>query len=96
MNQKHLRILEKFKEKSAGIFIDEANLFYSQKSLGWQIDWKKVLEFFKQFYNIKMARYYIGMPFKKEAYEQNILIKNRLEKSGFEVITKPLKIEFLE
>ena len=38
-----------------------------------------------------MARYYMSMPLEKRGYEQNILIKNRLEKSGFEVITKPLK-----
>jgi len=95
MSQKHLEILEKFKGKTAGIFVDEANLFYSQKSLGWHVDWKKVLEFFKASYDIKIAQYYMGMPFKKEAYEENILIKNRLEKAGFEVITKPLKKIYL-
>ncbi|GAI16542.1 unnamed protein product, partial [marine sediment metagenome] len=31
----------------------------------------------------------MGTPFEKEAYEQNVLIKNRLEKDGFKVITKP-------
>jgi uncharacterized LabA/DUF88 family protein len=97
MNDKrYLTILEKFKGKSAGIFVDEANLFYSQKSLGWHVDWKKVLEFFKQFYNIKIAQYYMGLPSKKDAYEQNILIKNRLKKDGFKVITKPLKKIYLD
>lgn len=96
MNKKYLKILEKFKNKSAGIFVDEANLFYSQKALGWHVNWKKVLEFFKQFCNIKIARYYMGTPLKKESYEQNILIKNRLEKAGFEVITKPLKKIYLD
>jgi len=33
-NKLYLAILEKFKGKPAGIFVDEANLFYSQKSLG--------------------------------------------------------------
>lgn len=36
------------------------------------------------------------MPFKKGAYEKNIIIKNRLEKEGFEVITKPLKKIYLD
>ena len=75
--QEYLRILEKFRGKSAGIFVDEANLFYSQKSLGWHVDWKKVSEFFKQFYNIKTAQYYMGMPLKEDAYEQNVLVKKR-------------------
>lgn len=96
MSQKYSEILEKFKGRSAGIFVDEANLFYSQKFLGWHVDWKKVLEFFKEFYNIKIAQYYMGTPFKKEAYEQNVLIKNRLEKDGFKVITKPLKKIYLD
>jgi uncharacterized LabA/DUF88 family protein len=96
MNSKYLKILEKFKKKKAGIFVDEANLFYSQKKLGWHIHWQKVLEFFRNFYEIKIANYYMGMPIKKVAYERNILIKNRLEKEGFKVITKPLKKIYLD
>lgn len=95
--EKYIKVLEKFKGKKAGIFVDEANLFYSQKFLGWHVDWKKVLDFFNQFYAIKIANYYMGMPpFQKEIYEKNILIKNRLEQSEFEVITKPLKKIYLD
>lgn len=96
MSQDYLKILNKFKEKSAGIFVDEANLFYSQKALGWHVNWEKVLGFFEEFYNIKVAHYYMGMPFKKETYERSVLIKNRLEKEGFRVITKPLKKIYLD
>jgi len=94
--KRYLEILEKFKGKSVGIFVDEANLFYSQKSLGWHINWKNVLDFFNQYFNIKIAQYYMGTPLKKKAYEGNILIKNRLEKDGFKVITKPLKKIYLD
>jgi len=38
----------------------------------------------------------MGMPFKGESYEKNVLIKNRLEKDGFKVITKPLKKIYLD
>ena len=37
----------------------------------------------------------MGMPLKREACEKNILIKNRLEKEGFKVVTKPLKKIYL-
>jgi len=62
MKQDYLKILEKLKGNKAGIFIDEANLFYSQKALGWRIDWQKVLEFFNQ----------LGLPIRKEGYEQSV------------------------
>lgn len=96
MNQKSLETLEKFKNKTAGIFVDEANLFYSQKDLNWHIYWQKVLDFLRQFYDIKIANYYMGMPLKKEGFEQNILIKDRLKKEGFEMITKPIKKIYLD
>jgi len=34
MSNDYLKILERFKGKSAVIFVDEASLFYSQKFLG--------------------------------------------------------------
>jgi uncharacterized LabA/DUF88 family protein len=96
MKQKYLKILKEFQGKKAGIFVDEANLFYSQKSLGWHIDWQKVLDFFRKIYDIKITQYYMGMPFKRETYERNVLIKNRLEKQGFTIVTKPLKKIYLD
>ena len=92
----YLKIIEQFKGKNAGIFVDEANLFYSQKTLGWHVDWQRLLGFFRLFYNIKIVQYYMGMPLQKEAYERNVLIKNRLEKDGFKVISKPLKKIYLD
>jgi len=32
MTKEYLKILQRFKNKSVGIFVDEANLFYSQKA----------------------------------------------------------------
>ena len=92
----HLDILKKFTGKEAGIFIDEANVFYSQKTLGWHIHWQKFLEYLSEFVEIKIAKYYMGEPTAKEAFEKNVLIKHRLETEGFEVITKPLKKIYLD
>ncbi|MCX6718580.1 MAG: NYN domain-containing protein [Candidatus Staskawiczbacteria bacterium] len=96
MENKVENILEKYKGKTAGIFVDEANLFYSQKELGWHIDWQKFSDFLNNFCKIEIKRYYMGMPLDKKAYEQNILIKNRIERSGFQVITKPIKKIYLD
>ena len=34
---KNTKILEQFKNKKAAIFIDDANLFYMQKRVAWEI-----------------------------------------------------------
>jgi len=96
MNKDYLKILDKFKGKKAGVFIDEANLFYSQKQLGWNIDWEKTMSFLRKFYNLEVINYYMGMPRKGKSYEKNVLIKNRLEEMGIKVITKPLKKIYLD
>jgi len=94
MNYKEL--IDKHRGKRVGLFVDEANLFYSQRTAGWRIDWAGVLEFFEQSFDMAIVRYYLGMPLEKEAYDKNVLIKDRLKKSGFEVIEKPLKKIYLD
>jgi len=48
--------------KTVYAFIDAANLFYGgEKSLGWKIDYKKLLNYLKEKYKIKKAFYYAGI-----------------------------------
>jgi len=96
MNSKVDKILERYRGMRVGVFVDEANLFYSQKSAGWRIDWGKFLVFCRQNFEVEFAKYYLGMPLEKVAYDKNVLIKDRIEKSGFEVIEKPLKKIYLD
>ena len=43
-------------------FIDAANLFYGgEKSLGWKIDYKKLLEYLKEKYGVSHAFYFGGV-----------------------------------
>lgn len=43
-------------------FIDAANLFYGgTKSLGWKIDYKKLLGYLKEKYGVKKAYYFAGV-----------------------------------
>lgn len=79
------------KNAKAGLFIDEANLFYIQKELGWKIDWNKFINLLKTNLNITINRYYLGMPLSGEAKVKNIKFKKMLEGFGYTVITKPLK-----
>lgn len=89
-------ILEKFKDKKAAIFIDDANLFYMQKRIGWEIDWQKTKEFFEGYLPNSLWFYYLGMPSCGKGLFENEELKGGLEKSGFCVRTKPLKKIYLD
>lgn len=48
--------------KKVYAFIDAANLFYGgEKSLGWKIDYQKLINYLKKKYKIKKAFYYAGI-----------------------------------
>jgi uncharacterized LabA/DUF88 family protein len=79
------------KNARVGVFIDEANLFYIQKELGWKIDWQKLSDFIGKDVDLKILRYYLGMPTSGKSRIQNVKHLRRLESFGYTVITKPLK-----
>lgn len=79
------------KNAKIGLFIDEANLFYIQKELGWKIDWSRFINLLKTDLNVTINRYYLGMPLSGEAKVKNTKFKKMLEGFGYTVITKPLK-----
>ncbi|MBI4600298.1 NYN domain-containing protein [Candidatus Uhrbacteria bacterium] len=96
MNQTVVNILEKLKGKTVALFVDEANIFYSQKALGWRIEWKRACDFLKDRCTLSSSRYYMGMPLDKNQYERNVIVKDRLQKCGFEIVTKPLKKIYID
>lgn len=44
--------------KKVSIFIDAANVFYSQKTLGWRLDYEKFLSFFTKRVKVREAYFY--------------------------------------
>lgn len=93
---KNTKILEKFKNKKAAIFIDDANLFYMQKRVGWEIDWQKTKEFFEQYFSAISWRYYLGMPQKGKGRFENEKFTEELKQIGFLIKSKPLKKIYLD
>ena len=60
----------KSKKTTCYAFIDAANLFYGgKKSLGWSIDYKKLLEYLKTKFGVKKAFYYAGVELNKFPYD---------------------------
>ena len=65
-------------------FIDASNLFYGgEKSLGWKIDYKKLLEYLKEKYGVSRAFYFGGVEIHNFAYsylKNETVPVNKLEK----------------
>lgn len=41
-------MINKFVKGKTAVFIDSANIYFSQKTMKWRIDFKKLLDYFKQ------------------------------------------------
>ena len=76
------------KKRKANVYIDGANIFYTQKDLGWTIDWLKVKKYLCQTWDILELRYYTGIR-KNDAKMAGFL--RYLNKINITSITKPLK-----
>ncbi len=70
------------------VIIDAANLEHSVKSLGWWVDYKKLFNFFKVHTRLVAIRHYC--PSFNDERQNNFFAM--LKKTGFKLITKPLKI----
>jgi len=58
------------KKKETYAFIDASNLFYGgEKSLGWKIDYKKLLQYLRQKYQVSRVLYFGGVEIHKFEYD---------------------------
>lgn len=71
------------------IYIDGANIFYTQKKLGWFINWKKMKNYLQENHDILEIRYYTGV---KPDDEKMTSFLRYLDNVGISSITKPIKI----
>lgn len=77
------------KQNRISIFIDAANIFYSTQTLGWKLDYKKFLEYWEKQGKITGAYFYTAI-ISTNTKQANFY--KALEKIGYIVITKELKI----
>jgi uncharacterized LabA/DUF88 family protein len=76
------------------IFIDGANLYAATKSLGFDIDYRRLLNYFKSEYDLVRAFYYTAIVEDQE-YSSIRPLVDWLDYNGFRVVTKPAK-EFVD
>ena len=93
MNEKSQKILESLKNKKVGVFIDDANLFYAKKKVGWQIDFKKLRILLEQTMQVEYFGYYIVMPANWDSSykKSDAYLKKIKETAKVTVKIKPLK-----
>jgi len=75
-------------KKRVSLFIDAANILYSQQSLGWKIDYKKLIKYFKKRTNLTEAYFYSG---KVTSNQKQLKFFELMEKFGYKVKTKEVK-----
>lgn len=72
------------------LFIDGANLYATAKSLGFDIDYKRLLQLFRQKGQLVRALYYTALAEEQEYSSIRPLI-DWLDYNGFTMVTKPTK-----
>jgi uncharacterized LabA/DUF88 family protein len=73
----------------AKVYIDGANIFYTQKKLKWFLNWEKVKDYLKEKWDILEVRYYTGV---KADDEKMAGFLRYLDNVGIASITKPIKV----
>jgi len=78
----------KIKKPKTRVFIDGANIFYTQKDLGWTIDWEKVIDFLNKSWEVLGIKYYTGIRAGDDKMRRYL---KYLDVIGVIPVTKPLK-----
>lgn len=84
-----LSLLKKIvKTKKVSVFIDASNILYSQQSLGWEIDYRKLSHYLSKNFNIIRIYFYSG---KVSSNKRQLRFFQFLKKLGFTLKTKEVK-----
>lgn len=73
----------------AVVFIDAANVIYSQRTLKWQIDFKKLMDYFKSNYQLDKVYFYFAY-LKDDKKQQGFF--DKLKQWGYKIRTKEVKL----
>lgn len=81
-------MIKKFVKGKVAVFIDASNIFYSQQTLGWNIDYKKLIKYLKNESALVGITIYFG---KKPGDKKQQKFLDMLEINGYEVKAKEIK-----
>jgi len=79
--------------KKAALFIDGSNLFSSAKSVNFDLDYKKLLDYFKRDFEDNFLRAYYYTAVRTETTEKDPIrpLLDWLDYNGYTMVTKPVK-----
>ncbi|MGH6879339.1 NYN domain-containing protein [Hypericibacter sp.] len=83
-----------YPQEKVAIFIDGANTYAAAKSLGFDIDYKRLLELFQAGCHLVRAFYYTALT-ENEEYSPIRPLVDWLDYNGYTMVTKPTK-EFVD
>lgn len=81
-------MINKFVKGKVYVFIDVANIFYSQRTLKWKISYQKLMDYFRKECDLGKCFVYTGI-FKEDHGQEKFL--KMLEGCGYILRTKPVK-----
>ena len=81
-------MIGQFVKGRAYVFIDAANILYSQQTLGWRIDYKRLYEYCADETKLVGVRYYTG---KVGTLEKQLKFIRKLETLRYTVVAKEVK-----
>ncbi len=83
-------MIEQFIRGRIGVFIDDSNLFHSQRTMGWKVDYRKLLGYLKSnsTQDIVVRIYTPIQPGDVRQYN----FTQKLERIGYSVVKKEVKI----
>lgn len=82
------RMIGQFVRGRVYVFIDAANILYSQQTLGWRVDYEKLKKYFEIECDLRAVYFYTGRV--GENHKQNFFIQ-KLERIGYIVKAKEVK-----
>ena len=82
-------MISKYIKGKTAVFIDASNIFYSQRTLGWRMDYRKLKTYFEQECDLTGLYFYtgqIGKDHKQAKFFQ------RMKEYGYKVTSKEVKM----
>jgi uncharacterized LabA/DUF88 family protein len=77
-------------QQKSALFIDGANLYAATRSLGFDIDYRRLLDYFESKLNVVRAYYYSAL-LETEEYSPLKPLTDWLAYNGYSLVTKPAK-----